>query len=225
MIELTDVYFSYEAKKPVLQGISLTIKEGAWLTVLGHNGGGKTTLALLLNGLLLPSRGQVTVDGLATCQSGNLGAIRRSVAFVFQNPDNQIVGATVEEDVAFGPCNLGLPRREVARRVDKALSLLALNDYRQHAPHMLSGGQKQKVALAGALAMVTWETISSNPTPLPPRATPFTVIHPLEGREPFKCCKKVDFPEPEAPITPKNSPSATVKLTFFRACRAKEVPG
>ncbi len=153
MIELTDVYFSYEAKKPVLQGISLTIKEGAWLTVLGHNGGGKTTLALLLNGLLLPSRGQVTVDGLATCQSGNLGAIRRSVAFVFQNPDNQIVGATVEEDVAFGPCNLGLPRGEVARRVDKALSLLALNDYRQHAPHMLSGGQKQKVALAGALAM------------------------------------------------------------------------
>ena len=153
MIELTDVYFSYEAKKPVLQGISLTIKEGAWLTVLGHNGGGTTTLALLLNGLLLPSRGQVTVDGLATCQSGNLGAIRRSVAFVFQNPDNQIVGATVEEDVAFGPCNLGLPRGEVARRVDKALSLLALNDYRQHAPHMLSGGQKQKVALAGALAM------------------------------------------------------------------------
>lgn len=153
MIELTDVYFSYEAKKPVLQGVSLTIKDGAWLTVLGHNGGGKTTLALLLNGLLLPSRGRVTVDGLATCQSGNLGAIRRSVAFVFQNPDNQIVGATVEEDVAFGPCNLGLPRREVVRRVDKALSLLALNDYRQHAPHMLSGGQKQKVALAGALAM------------------------------------------------------------------------
>ncbi|MDO4541627.1 MAG: ATP-binding cassette domain-containing protein [Bacillota bacterium] len=153
MLEVKDVYFGYQPRNPVLQGLSLTVREGDWLTVLGKNGCGKTTLALLLNGLLLPDRGQVLVDDMPTHDQGALGKIRRTVGFVFQNPDNQLVGATVEEDVAFGPCNLGLPRQAVRKRVESCLELLGLTDYRDHSPHMLSGGQKQKVALAGALAM------------------------------------------------------------------------
>lgn len=153
MIEVKNVFFGYEAKKPVLDDISLTVGDGDWLTIMGKNGCGKTTLALMLNALLLPSRGQVLVDGLATDNEEALREIRRTVGFVFQNPDNQIVGATVEEDIAFGPCNLGLPRKVINKRVEEALVLLGLEDYRQHSPHMLSGGQKQKVALAGVLAM------------------------------------------------------------------------
>lgn len=153
MIEVSNVSYGYKPGKNVLQNIALTIKEGTWLTVLGENGSGKTTLAMLLNGLLLPSKGTVTIDDMMTSQKEKLPRIRQRVGYVFQNPDNQILGATVEEDVAFGPCNLGLPRHEVMARVDKALTIMALEQYRYHSPHMLSGGEKQKVALAGILAM------------------------------------------------------------------------
>ncbi|MEG0998386.1 MAG: ATP-binding cassette domain-containing protein [Clostridiales bacterium] len=153
MIKFNNVSFGYAAGKFICKDLSLTIKDGEWLTVLGPNGSGKTTFAMLLNGLLLPQLGEVTVDDNNTKDVDGLNEVRKLVGFVFQNPDNQIVGATVEEDVAFGPCNLGLPREEIIARVDRSLAILGLEDYRNHAPHMLSGGQKQKVALAGALAM------------------------------------------------------------------------
>ncbi len=136
-----------------MSSIDMTIKKGTWLTILGSNGSGKTTLAMLLNGLLLPESGQVTVDGFRTGKEEEVFEVRRRVAYIFQNPENQIIATTVEEDVAFGPENLGLPREEIRARVDNALQAVGMEDYREHAPHLLSGGQKQKVAIAGALAM------------------------------------------------------------------------
>lgn len=156
MIELKHVSYTYRRENQeiaALTDLSLTIDEHTWLTVLGANGSGKTTLARLLNGLLLPTSGRVLVDGLYTDGEDEIYSIRHHVAYIFQNPDNQIVGTTVEEDIAFGPENLGLSRPEIRRRVDKALDAVGLGPYRNHAPHLLSGGQKQKVAVAGALAM------------------------------------------------------------------------
>ena len=153
MIRFSDVSFGYPQSPPVLKHISLTVKDGDWLTVLGSNGSGKSTLAMLMNGLLRPQEGEVLVDGLSTAAEKALPRIRKSVGMVFQNPDNQIVGATVEEDIAFGPCNLGLPREEIRQRVEMSLEATGMTAFRRHSPHLLSGGQKQKVALAGALAM------------------------------------------------------------------------
>jgi energy-coupling factor transport system ATP-binding protein len=137
---------------PALRGVSLTVERGEFVAVVGPNGSGKSTLARHLNGLLLPTAGQVWVDGLSTSDPHNLPAVRQRVGMVFQNPDNQLVASTVEEDVAFGPENLALPPAEIRRRVDEALAIVGLTDYRTHPPQMLSGGQKQKVAIAGALA-------------------------------------------------------------------------
>lgn len=136
-----------------LTDVSLDVHPGEWLTIIGHNGSGKSTLAKLLNGLVIPGRGSVTVDGLSTADDEQRRRIRQIVGMVFQDPDNQIVATVVEEDVAFGPENLGLPRAEINERVADAMRRLDIEDLRQRAPHQLSGGQKQRVAIAGVLAM------------------------------------------------------------------------
>lgn len=135
-----------------LRGANLTVDRGEYVALIGPNGSGKSTLARHLNGLLLPTAGQVRVDGLLTADPRHLWEVRQRVGMVFQNPDNQLVASTVEEDVAFGPENLGLPPAEIRRRVDEALDVVGLVEYRTHPPQMLSGGQKQLVAIAGALA-------------------------------------------------------------------------
>lgn len=135
-----------------LQGVDLTIEPGEFVAIIGPNGSGKSTLARHFNALLLPTAGQVWVDGLLTSDPRHLWAVRQRVGMVFQNPDNQLVASTVEEDVAFGPENRALPPNEIRRRVDEALTIVGLTDYRTHPPQMLSGGQKQCVAIAGVLA-------------------------------------------------------------------------
>jgi len=150
--------FSYDAQSEsggvmVFDDLNLSIEEGSFVAVLGHNGCGKSTLAKHFNAVLLPEGGSVQVFGLDTSDESLLVDIRRTVGMVFQNPDNQMVANVVEEDVAFAPENLGVPSEEIRRRVDEALKLVGMYDYRLHAPHLLSGGQKQRVAIAGVIAM------------------------------------------------------------------------
>ena len=137
----------------VFDDLNLSIEEGSFIAVLGHNGCGKSTLAKHFNAVLLPEGGSVQVFGMDTSDESLLVDIRRTVGMVFQNPDNQMVANVVEEDVAFAPENLGVPSEEIRRRVDEALKLVGMYDYRLHAPHLLSGGQKQRVAIAGVIAM------------------------------------------------------------------------
>ena len=147
-------YTTEEGVAPtVLDGIDLTIEPGSFVAILGHNGSGKSTLAKHFNAILLPSGGKVWVSGLDTADEARLLDIRRQVGMVFQNPDNQIVASVVEEDVAFGPENLGVPPQEIRRRVDAALTTVGMEGYATRAPHLLSGGQKQRVAIAGVIAM------------------------------------------------------------------------
>ena len=154
MIELNEIRYRYEgAKESALSGVSLTILDGEMLAIVGHNGSGKSTLAKHLNGLLTPDSGRVLVDGMDTGDEGKLLSIRQRVGMVFQNPDNQLVTAIVEEDVGFGPENLGVPPAEIRERVDSALREVGMTDYADRAAHALSGGQKQRVAIAGMLAM------------------------------------------------------------------------
>lgn len=156
IITVENLVFHYENDEnpaPVLDGVSLEIREGSFIVILGHNGSGKSTLAKHLNGILLPASGRVLVDGMDTKDEERLLDIRRTVGMVFQNPDNQMVASVVEDDVAFAPENLGLPPEEIRRRVDESLALVDMSDYRHHAPHLLSGGQKQRVAIAGVIAM------------------------------------------------------------------------
>ncbi|MBP2651529.1 MAG: ecfA1 [Firmicutes bacterium] len=136
-----------------LENINLTIHNGEFVAIIGTNGSGKSTLAKHFNALLLPTSGKCLVNGYQTDEVSNLWAIRQTVGMVFQNPDNQLVAAVVEEDVAFGPENLGIEPCEIVRRVDEALKLVGMSEYRLHSPHRLSGGQKQRVAIAGMLAM------------------------------------------------------------------------
>ena len=150
--------FSYDAQSEsggvmVFDDLNLSIEEGSFIAVLGHNGCGKSTLAKHFNAVLLPEGGRVHVFGMDTSDESLLVDIRRTVGMVFQNPDNQMVANVVEEDVAFAPENLGVPSEEIRRRVDEALKLVGMYDYRLHAPHLLSGGQKQRVAIAGVIAM------------------------------------------------------------------------
>ena len=146
--------FAYEgAEKQALHDVSMTLAPGEFLAVLGRNGSGKSTLAKLLNALYLPTEGRVTVCGMDTADESLVWKIRQCVGMVFQNPDNQIVATMVEEDVAFGPENMGVPTDEIRRRVYEALRAVNMENYAASAPHMLSGGQKQRVAVAGALAM------------------------------------------------------------------------
>lgn len=137
----------------VFEGLDVTIEEGSFVAVLGHNGCGKSTLAKHFNAILLPTGGSVHVYGMDTKDEALLLEIRRTVGMVFQNPDNQIVSNVVEEDVAFAPENLGVAPEEIRRRVDEALHQVGMYQYREHAPHMLSGGQKQRIAIAGVIAM------------------------------------------------------------------------
>jgi len=158
MIECNDVVFKYVAEegehpKLALDNININVKKGEFLVVLGRNGSGKSTLAKHMNALLLPSGGKVYVDSLDTTKEELIWEIRNKAGMVFQNPDNQLVATIVEEDVAFGPENLGIAPDEIRVRVDEALKKVDMYEYRKHAPHLLSGGQKQRVAIAGILAM------------------------------------------------------------------------
>lgn len=157
IIRLDDVSFAYTGEgtkqTQALQGVSLTIEQGEFVAIIGRNGSGKSTLAKHLNAILTPTSGEVWVDGISTKDDSRVFDIRQIAGMVFQNPDNQLVATIVEEDVAFGPENLGVEATEIRKRVDDALRLVGMSAYAQHAPHLLSGGQKQRVAIAGVLAM------------------------------------------------------------------------
>ena len=156
IIELKNVTYEYTEDETVhaaVKDISLTFERGSFTVVLGHNGSGKSTLAKLLNGLNKPTSGEVFVDGLNTLDEENDIEVKRRVGMVFQNPDNQLIASIVEEDVAFGPENLGLPPEEIRKRVDDALKSVDMYDFRKSTPHRLSGGQKQRIAIAGIIAM------------------------------------------------------------------------
>ena len=154
IIKTENLHFTYQGEeKETLHGVNMEIEEGTFVAVLGHNGSGKSTMAKLFNGILLPGEGRVLVDGIDTTHEDKLLQVRATVGLVFQNPDNQIVANVVEDDVAFAPENLGVEPGEIRRRVDDALKAVGMYEYRMHAPHLLSGGQKQRVAIAGVLAM------------------------------------------------------------------------
>lgn len=157
-ISVQNVNFEYEQNegvkaKSVLDDITLDVKKGEFVAVLGHNGSGKSTLAKHFNAMLIPTSGRVMIDGMDTADESLTYDIRRKVGLVLQNPDNQLVASIVEEDVAFGPENLGIPAEEIRERVDEALKAVDMYEYRLNAPHKLSGGQKQRVAIAGIIAM------------------------------------------------------------------------
>ena len=165
IIEFKNVDFRYaDEAKDALNGLNLDFYEGQFTCVLGHNGSGKSTMAKLINALEYPTNGSVITYGYDTADEKNEIPIRRKVGMVFQNPDNQIVATIVEDDVAFGPENLGVPRDEIRNRVDEALKLVDMYDYRKHEPHRLSGGQKQRVAIAGVIAMQTNCIVLDEPT-------------------------------------------------------------
>ena len=148
----------------VFKDLDLSIEEGTFVAILGSNGCGKSTLAKHFNSILLPTGGKVWVCGIDTSDDDRLMAVRRNVGMVFQNPDNQIVANVVEEDVAFGPENLGIASPEIRHRVDKALKQVGMYEYREHAPHLLSGGQKQRIAIAGVIAMQPKCIVLDEPT-------------------------------------------------------------
>ena len=158
MIRIEDLVFEYtrdedQQRVRAIDGVSLTIEKGSFTAIIGKNGSGKSTLAKNINALLLPSSGAVYVNGYDTGQEEYVWDIRQSAAMVFQNPDNQIVSSIVEDDVAFGPENLGIPPDEIRIRVDNSLNAVNMYQHRKKAPHLLSGGQKQRIAIAGAIAM------------------------------------------------------------------------
>lgn len=158
IIDVKDVKFKYDSEIEedivyALKGINMEIERGSFVAVLGHNGCGKSTLAKLINAQMVPTEGKITVNGLDTKEENNIWEIRKTCGMVFQNPDNQIVATIVEEDVAFGPENLGVPMPELRNRVDEALKTVDMYEYKMHSPALLSGGQKQRIAIAGILAM------------------------------------------------------------------------
>ncbi|MBR1876837.1 MAG: energy-coupling factor transporter ATPase [Lachnospiraceae bacterium] len=153
-----------EAIVRAIDGVSLNIRKGEFVAILGGNGSGKSTLAKQINAILYPCEGTVTVDGKDTADEDKLWEIRQCAGMVFQNPDNQIIGSVVEEDVGFGPENMGIPTKEIRERVDEALKILGMYEYRKHSPMRLSGGQKQRVAIAGVVAMHPKCIIMDEPT-------------------------------------------------------------
>ena len=162
MIRAEELTFDYErldeegnveSKKRAVDHVNLHIRPGKFIAVLGHNGSGKSTLAKHINAILMPAEGTLWVDGMDTKEEGKLWSIRQEAGMVFQNPDNQIIGTVVEEDVGFGPENLGVPTDEIWRRVEESLGAVGMLKYRHHSPNRLSGGQKQRVAIAGVMAM------------------------------------------------------------------------
>lgn len=170
LIEFENVTFRYESDDegvmlpPAVENLSFKINQGEFVAILGHNGSGKSTVAKLSNGLLIPESGKVIVDGIDTKSEEDEIAVKQTVGVVFQNPDNQIVATIVEEDVAFGPENLGIEPSQIRERVDEALKIVGMYDYRKHEPHKLSGGQKQRVAIAGILAMKPRCIVLDEPT-------------------------------------------------------------
>lgn len=173
IINTEDLIFEYSiydengdetGKNRVLENVTLNIKEGGFVAVLGHNGSGKSTLAKHFNGILLPTEGKVLIDGIDSTDESRIYDIRQTVGMVFQNPDNQIVATIVEEDVAFALENLGVEPKEIRRRVDEALKIVDMYHYREHAPHQLSGGQKQRIAIAGIIAMRPRCIVMDEPT-------------------------------------------------------------
>ena len=168
IIEFKNVTYLYENEEnkltPAVKDIDLNIRRGEFVAILGHNGSGKSTLAKLTNAILTPAKGSVTVNGMDTSDEKLVNKIRQDVGMLFQNPDNQIVATIVEDDVAFGPENLGVPPLEIRERVDKALKEVGMYEFRNREPHKLSGGQKQRVAIAGILAMQTACMVLDEPT-------------------------------------------------------------
>jgi len=168
-IEVKDVHFTYTSDdgaelQSVLHGVNLKVERGEFLAIVGKNGSGKSTLAKHFNALLLPTEGNITVDGMDTKDESHLWDIRSMCGMVFQNPDNQLVSSIVEDDVAFGPENLGVPSTEIRVRVDSALKAVGMYEHRKKGPHLLSGGQKQRVAIAGVLAMQPECIVFDEPT-------------------------------------------------------------
>ncbi len=169
MIECRNLVFKYTAsenqeEKIAINDVNLQITEGEFIAILGHNGSGKSTMAKHMNALLIPTDGKMLVNKMDTSDMNNLWNIRETAGMVFQNPDNQLVATIVEEDVAFGPENLGVPPEEIRKRVDEALERVGMSEYKKHAPHLLSGGQKQRIAIAGILAMKPKCIIFDEPT-------------------------------------------------------------
>ncbi len=191
MIETIDLTFKYkneDGKEDLcaLNKINLTINKGEFVAIIGPNGSGKSTLAKHMNALLLPSSGKMFVKGMDTAKEENLWNIRQSAGMVFQNPDNQIVATIVEEDVAFGPENLGIPPKEIRKRVDDCLKAVNMEEFKKNAPHLLSGGQKQRVAIAGILAMKPECIILDEPT---------AMLDPSGRREVIDTIKKLNREE------------------------------
>ena len=169
IIKIDNLYFQYphgeeEEPKLAIKGVSLEIEEGSFTAIIGQNGSGKSTLAKNLNGLLLPSKGAVYVSGMDTRDDEKIWDIRQTAGMVFQNPDNQLVSAIVEDDVAFGPENIGIDPVEIRARVDEALDAVKMGKYKRKAPHLLSGGQKQRIAIAGVVAIRPRCIIFDEPT-------------------------------------------------------------
>lgn len=168
IIKFDNVSFAYELEDEgivnAVNDFSLEVPEGQFLAVLGHNGCGKSTVAKLINGILVPNKGKVTVEGMDTSDEEKTVDVRKTVGMVFQNPDNQIVATIVEDDVAFGPENLGVEPSEIRKAVDSALKAVGMYEFRKREPHRLSGGQKQRVAIAGVIAMNTKCIVMDEPT-------------------------------------------------------------
>lgn len=191
MINTINVDYSYSHEEGqkielVLNHVNLKIDKGEFVTILGHNGSGKSTLAKHFNALLLPAGGTVFVKHMDTSEISHRWDIRQTVGMVFQNPDNQIVATVVEEDVAFGPENLGIPPTEIRERVDYALKVVDMYEYRKHAPHLLSGGQKQRIAIAGVIAMKPECIVLDEPT---------AMLDPIGRREVITTIKKLNRDE------------------------------
>ena len=192
-IDAKDLVFTYTSEDEqlntqsyVLNGVSFTVKKGEFLSIIGHNGSGKSTLAKHFNAILLPTGGRLLVEGMDTLDEDKCYDIRRKVGLVLQNPDNQLVASIVEEDVAFGPENLGVEPAEIRRRVDESLKAVDMYEYRTFAPHKLSGGQKQRVAIAGILAMKPDCIVLDEPTAmLDPkgREEVLTAVHKLNKEQ------------------------------------------
>lgn len=153
LLEVKNVSYSYDKTTKALKGVNFNVEEGEFIAIVGHNGSGKSTLAKLLNGLLKPTDGEVVVDGFSSTDKDAVFEIRKRVGMVFQNPDNQLIASIVEDDIAFGPENLGVPREEIGKRIDFALKAVGMENFRRATPTRLSGGQKQRIAIAGVLAL------------------------------------------------------------------------
>lgn len=201
IVDVKNVEFLYEETEEtggtrVLKDVSLQVKRGEFVVILGHNGSGKSTLAKHLNAILVPDKGKVMIEDFDTSDEKLMFDIRQRVGMVFQNPDNQLVATIVEEDVAFAPENLGVPQKEIRERVDYALDAVNMTEFKEHAPHMLSGGQKQRIAIAGVLAMKPDILVMDEPT---------AMLDPSGRREIMETVKKLN----------KNEGMTVVMITHF----------